>query len=59
MWPRGKYNGKKIAGFSIEFKVNVFHWTWKPMFLVRFSHITFHWLCFSIFFEPVYDEEER
>ncbi len=25
-WPRGKYNGKKIVGFSIKFEIYLDYW---------------------------------
>lgn len=25
-WPRGKYNGKRIAGFKITFQFNILVW---------------------------------
>jgi hypothetical protein len=28
-WPKGKYNGKRIAGFALSFKVNLFWWDWR------------------------------
>lgn len=32
-WPRGKYNGKRIGGFKVEFELNFawimpFHFAW-------------------------------
>lgn len=45
-WPRGKYNGKRIIGFSVDFKFTVDYWTLKFMWNIgnKSLHIgPFHW----------------
>jgi hypothetical protein len=27
-WPRGKYNGRRIGGFEIRVRLNLFWWAW-------------------------------
>jgi len=28
-WPRGKYNGKRMVGVKILFRINLLHWQWR------------------------------
>lgn len=28
-WPKGKYNGKRIVGFSIKFTIDITYWNFK------------------------------
>ena len=62
-WPRGRYNGKRIAGFEIRVVVNVFDWVWWPWFSGwrRYSKrlrwpICVVWLCFLVSVEPEYED---
>jgi hypothetical protein len=29
-WPRGKYNGQRIAGLDFRLRMNLFWWYWIP-----------------------------
>lgn len=53
-WPTGKYNGCRIAGFSVSLRLNVFHWTWRP--IVQWNHGNPYalWLCLRIGICPEY-----
>jgi hypothetical protein len=52
-WPRGKYNGRRIIGLSVECKCYLMHWYWLPHKTKLMSG--FHWLCFSVWFMWVYE----
>lgn len=44
-WPRGKYNGRRIVGFDIHFKLNVRAWRWRPLIEDQGGPVAVHWLC--------------
>lgn len=52
-WPRGKYNGQRIVGFEVMFRMRFDLWRWKPI-KVKYQGL-FHWLCFTLKFEAVYE----
>jgi len=27
-WPRGKYNGQRIGGFTVKLEINLLWWVW-------------------------------
>ena len=53
-WPKGKYNGQRIAGFEIKFSIYLFRWYFIPKFYWRF-YKSFHWLCFHIYISNTYE----
>lgn len=57
-WPRGRYNGLLITGFSVKLGVDLLTWFWRPRIGYRFSR-HFHWLCFRCWFETGYDHSYR
>ena len=46
-WPTGKFNGKKIDGFQVSFKLHLLWWNWKPLLSMNFGEPYFIWLCFT------------
>ena len=53
-WPRGKYNGKRIGGFRIDFEFNLYRWAWgfnRNPFYRNFHIGPLHW-----WFEMVYEK---
>lgn len=58
-WPRGKYNGHKIQGFSFVFRLRVLRWVFIPKFDWNFGEPYFLWLCFQIRFETEYKYEHK
>ena len=54
-WPRGKYNGKRIMGAKVEFKVDLELWCWRPRFGWNGGCPYFMWLCFRIGAELVFE----
>lgn len=52
-WPRGKYNGRRITGASIKFKVSVEFFQWLPRF-PKYANC-FRWLWFYVWFEWEYE----
>jgi len=53
-WPTGKYNGRRIAGLEIIFRVNVLWWAWNPRIYFK-SLSSIHFLCFHIWINPEYE----
>ena len=53
-WPRGRYNGKRIAGFSLKVGLDLIWWHWKPVCRWNFGQPFVWWLCFNLRAEPVY-----
>jgi hypothetical protein len=47
-WPKGRYNGMKIDGFMVSFKIHVLWWNWKPIINIKYGQPYFIWLCFSL-----------
>jgi hypothetical protein len=56
-WPRGRYNGKRIAGVEVRVRVNLLNWFWRPRISWNFGTPYFHWLCFNNWAEPVYTKD--
>ena len=54
-WPRGRYNGRKIAGVKVSFSLNLFRWVWKPILHGNYGEPYFAWLCFTIRAYAEYD----
>lgn len=52
-WPRGRYNGKRIVGASIEFRFSLQWFTWRPMH-PKYSDC-FHWLWFYVWIRWEYE----
>lgn len=52
-WPRGKYNGKKIVGFTLHFRFDITYWS----FRIGWDNYNpyLHFGCFHLRFEPAYD----
>ena len=53
-WPRGKYNGYRIDGFDLKFKLHLLSWHFKPSFRWNFGQPYFLWFCFSVLSEISY-----
>lgn len=47
-WPRGRYNGRRIDGFSFNGQVHLLWWYWLPRFYWDFGQPHIHWLCFTM-----------
>lgn len=47
-WPRGKYNGRRIVGFSVKFRVNLTMWRPLPLMRWNFGELMAAWLCFVV-----------
>jgi hypothetical protein len=54
-WPRGKYNGQRIVGYEIGFRINISWWNWLPK--KPYGQGLLHWFCFTFKFDPVYSHE--
>lgn len=54
-WPKGKYNGRKIDGFSIAIHLHMLDWYWKPITRRNFGEPYFIWLCVTIRAKPSYE----
>ena len=48
-WPRGKCNGQRIVGISIQFKLDLSRWRWKPVLVREVGG--FHWLCWYLWIQ--------
>lgn len=47
-WPRGKYNGRRIEGFSLLFKVHLLWWKLVPIAHWNHGEPRLTWLCFTL-----------
>lgn len=47
-WPRGKYNGRRIEGFRLLFKLHLLYWVWKPLAHWNYGEPRLTWLCFTL-----------
>ena len=56
-WPRGKRNGRRITGVSVELHIDVDHWTWRPFVSLKDGVI--HWFCFMSWFRVLYASDIR
>lgn len=56
-WPRGKLNGRRIAGLSIKFTVDVSDFRWIPLLSWTKYCRLISWLCFSIRPDTVYADD--
>lgn len=52
-WPRGRYNGQRIVGFNLLFRVNLCWFSWKPVF-PKYSRSVI-WLWFLVGYEFEYE----
>lgn len=57
-WPRGKYNGARIAGFSVALRLNVSYWTWRPILRWDFGQPYALWLCLRLGAKAEYARED-
>lgn len=57
LWPRGKYNGKRIGGVTARLTVDVLWWYWRPRISAQFGTLAVHWLCFHLWAEAAYSSE--
>ena len=39
-WPTGKYNGRRIAGFRCNIRLNIFWWAWNVWY--QFGELRIH-----------------
>lgn len=53
-WPRGRYNGRRITGFTLRLRVDVSHWRLLPNFTWDFGHPKAQWLCLQLLGEAEY-----
>lgn len=63
-WPRGRYNGRRIGGVALRFRMNLLTWYWLPSIAppreVRLTGtLRCNWLCFNVWIEPYYEERSR
>lgn len=54
MWPRGKYNGKRITGVSVKVRFDVSFCYWRPRASWNFGMPYFGWLFFIVNIETIY-----
>lgn len=47
-WPKGKYNGLRIDGFSISITLHLLWWVWAPIISMNFGEPYLVWLCISV-----------
>ena len=55
-WPRGKYNGRRIVGFSVRISIDVTDWRWLPYIRWQWHLKCCHWLCVRSWIEKNYAE---
>jgi len=48
IWPKGKFNGRKIAGLRLALSINVFRWYWLPTLDSGYGEPMAAWLCFVV-----------
>lgn len=53
-WPRGKYNGRRITGFTLKLRLDVSSVHWKPRWDWGFGAPLIQWLVFQVVAEAVY-----
>ncbi len=53
-WPRGRYNGRRITGFTLRLRVDVAYWRWLPRVEWGFGHPMLNWLCFALLAQAEY-----
>lgn len=53
-WPRGKYNGRRIVGFSVKVSFRVDGWHWKPFLDFNWGMPCLHWLFIWTWWELAY-----
>lgn len=53
LWPRGRYNGRRVAGAKLSLAVDVSRWTWLPRLRLG-GDAQVHLLCLLLRLEPVY-----
>jgi len=53
-WFKGKYNGRYIQGFRIIIVINLFDWSFIPVFDWFFGQTIIKFLCFKLEFETEY-----
>ena len=54
-WPRGRFNGKRIDGFGLQFRLHLRWWHWKPRASWNLGQPYLLWLCFTLRAEPSYE----
>ena len=55
-WPRGKYNGRRIDGFELQFSMHLLRFRWKPFIRWNFAQPVIIWLVFTIRAELEYTD---
>ncbi len=45
-WPRGKYNGQRIIGIDVRFRIRVDRWYWRPKYYKYVYGLA--WGCFIL-----------
>lgn len=48
MWPRGKYNGRRIEGFKLSIAVHVLSWRFIPLVRWNMGEPVFIWLFLTV-----------
>lgn len=46
-WPRGRYNGLRIDGFEVTFRLHLLWCPWRPKASWNYGQPYFHWLWFT------------
>ena len=54
-WPKGKYNGRKIDGFTVSLNVHLLSWCWMPVADKNHGQPYLIWLFITIRAEPNYN----
>lgn len=54
-WPHGKYNGRRIKGFSVSFELDLLWRQWIPRFQWNFGMPMLRWLCVVVRAEAEYE----
>jgi hypothetical protein len=52
-WPRGRYNGRKIAGLECRIRINVLWWSLKIKWF--YGTLSLHFGPLHVWIEPEYD----
>jgi len=53
-WPRGRYNGQRVIGFSFKAAARLDSWQWRPRWNRYANCLT--WLIFFVWIESVYGD---
>lgn len=45
-WPRGRYNGRRVVGIELKFRIDLDEWRWLPRWTKYASCLS--WGCFFV-----------